>query len=161
MQHTLPDRTPSPRPRPGADVVPAPAPQLVQPAAADQHAADGVDDAHQQRRQAAAGLGDRQQNRLDVELEEDAGEGVLGHGPALRRHGVLVGEDGVARAEDGLRGRVAVGRGQPRRRAARVDGRHDGEVVLEPVEVAVGQGQGLVQRVEQGGVERAEGELLD
>lgn len=42
-----------------------------------------------------------------------------------------------------------------------VDGGDDGEVVLEFVEVAVGGGEGVVEGVGEGGVEGAEGELVD
>ena len=42
-----------------------------------------------------------------------------------------------------------------------VDGGDDGEVVLEFVEVIGGGGDGVVERVGQGGVEGAEGKLVD
>ena len=72
--------------------------------------------------------------------------------------GVLVGEDGAGGGEGRVRGAVerdAV------REGARVDGGHDGEVVLEFVEVRVGGGEGVVEGVEKGGVEGTEGELVD
>ena len=42
-----------------------------------------------------------------------------------------------------------------------IDGRHDRQVVLELVKVVGGCGDGVVERVEEGGVVRAEGELVD
>ena len=44
---------------------------------------------------------------------------------------------------------------------AGVDGRDDGEIVLEPIEVFGGCGEGVVEGVEEGGVEGAEGEFRD
>lgn len=61
--------------------------------------------------------------------------------------GVLVGEDGVAGGRRGW--------------GAGVDGRDDGEVVLEAVKVFGGCGEGMVERVEEGGVEGAKGEFGD
>lgn len=58
----------------------------------------------------------------------------------------MVGEHGTARG----------GAGPPR-----VDGRNQREVVLEFVEVDRCRGEGAVERVLEGGVERAERELVD
>ena len=83
----------------------------------------------------------------------------------LRRHGVLVRVDrlGIGEglrleirraAREGRGGELAGGEGG-------VDGGHDGEVVLVFVEVHVDGGDGVVERVGQGGVEGAEGEFVD
>lgn len=91
----------------------------------------------------------------------------------LLRHGVLVREDGALAAFQGmdiqavatagwrLEGRVA---GQEFGEAARVggvDGGDDREVVLEFVEVLLRRGEGVVERVGEGGIEGAERELVD
>lgn len=82
----------------------------------------------------------------------------------LGRHGVLVRDDGVGggewRRRKGRRGRGR-GKGGRRRGGAGEDGGDDGEVVLKAVEVVGGGGEGVVERVEEGGVERAKGEFGD
>lgn len=83
----------------------------------------------------------------------------------LRGRGVLVRDDGVARAvirREGGRVVRFVGRGRRRGgRGAGVDGGDDGEVVLEFVEVVVRGGGGAVERVKEGRVEGPEGEFVD
>jgi len=88
----------------------------------------------------------------------------------LLRDGVLVGEDGVfavpvrvgveAVAAGGWR-LVGLVEFAQRFGVGRVDGRDDGEVVLEFVEVVGRRGDGVVEGVGEGGVEGAEGELVD
>lgn len=75
----------------------APAAQAIDPAAADQDAADGVDDADEETEGAVALFAHGQQDRLDVELEEDAGHVALADCALVRSHRVLVGEDRVGR----------------------------------------------------------------
>ena len=155
MQHTLP---PTPRPRPSAlHVLPSPPPQLIAPAASDQHPADDVHDPDTQRQETATTLADGEQYRLDVELEENAGDALLGYLVRLGGDGVLVGEDGAGGGERRVGGAV---QGNPVGECAGVDGGYDGEVVLELVEVRVGGGKGMVERIEEGGVEGPERELI-
>jgi hypothetical protein len=86
----------------------------------------------------------------------------------LRGDGVLVRLDGVG-AEDGARGvvvRVAVYGFQQGKEVGRVSvyGRHNGEVVLEFVEVVLARGgkcNGVVERVGQGGIVRAKRHFAD
>lgn len=82
----------------------APAEQAIDPAAADEDAADGVDDADEEPEGAVALLAHGQQDGLDVEFEEDAGHVALADFVLVRRHGVLVREDrvGRGRAERGV-----------------------------------------------------------
>ncbi len=144
MQNPLP--TALPPPSHNLDHPPA---QLIQPTTTDQHPTDDVHQPNQQRQQPTPLLRNGQKDRLDVELEEDAGNLLFADHVRLLGDGVLVGEDGVGGWGGGL-GRVA-----------RVDGRDDGEVVLEFVEVKGGRGDGAIERVLEGGVERAEGEFGD
>lgn len=116
------------------------------PVAGDQHTRQHVDDLDQEGEVAVAGLLDRQQNRLDVVLVEDAGELALVDLVALLVHGVLV-------RVDGLRGAVRV--------AHSVDGRHHGHEVLELVEGLFGHVDGAVQRVDERRVEGTKRELVD
>lgn len=82
----------------------APTEQAIDPATADQDAADGVDDANEKAEGAVTLLADGQKDRLDVEFEEDAGHVALADLGRVRRSGVLVGEDCVGRggAERGV-----------------------------------------------------------
>lgn len=84
--------------------------------------------------------------------------------------GVLVGEDGVLAVAVRMLAQTVFARGggfvvlvdaAQGFGVGGVDGGNDGEVVLEFVEVAVGGGEGVVERVGEGGVEGAEGELVD
>ena len=144
MQHALPS-TQTPGPRSFTPVLPSPPPQLIAPPAADQNAADHVDEADAERQEASPRLHDGQQDGLDVEFEKDAGDGLFGDGVALGGDGVLVREDGVGGGER------AVGRavqGNEGGEGAGVDGGDDGEVVLEFVEVVGRCGEGVVERIE-------------
>ena len=123
---------------------------MVAPASANKNPADDVDHAHQQRHEAALLFADRQQNGLDVKLEKDARDGVVVDLVRLGRDGVLVGED---------RGGARVG--WVRFRGARVDGRHDREVVLVSPEVGRRRREGPVQRVLERWVEWSEGKFVD
>ena len=67
----------------------------------------------------------------------------------LRRHGVLIGEDGIGGGEVGRGGGTCV------------DGGYHREVVLVFEEVRGCCGEGSVERVEEGGVEGSEGEFVD
>lgn len=81
----------------------APSPDPITPPARHQHAADDIDDPHQQAQPALALFAHRKQDGLDVEFEEDARDGALGDGGRVRRGGVLVGDEGIG-------GRAAAGR---------------------------------------------------
>ena len=138
---------------------------LPTPPARHHHTADDIHQPDQQREEAAPFLGDRQGNRLDVELDKDAGDVVLRHLVRLRGDGVLVGFHGVRGVPDALCGVVGVAvygfeEGEEGG-VVGVDGGDDGEVVLELVEVVFGGGDGVVEGVDEGGVVGAEGELLD
>lgn len=130
-QNTLPSITPPPLPNDLA----YPITQREAPMSRDQHAAEDVDDLDEKEDEALAVLLHGEQDGLDVVLEEDAGDVVLVDGLAALRDGVLVGVDPVA--------------------AVAVDGGHDGEVVLELVEVVRGRVDGAVEGVDEGGVEGA------
>lgn len=106
-----------------------------------QHAAQHVDDLHQEHEDPISALMHREHDGLNVIFEKDARDGSVRHNLALLRHGVLVRKD-VARAHT-------------------VDGRHDGEVVLELVEVVLGNVGGAVERVDQRGVKGPVGQLRD
>lgn len=88
---------------------------------------------------------------------------------ALLRHGVLVREDGVGAPGQsgvvvcGVGGGGGDGRvgGVEGAGVGGVDGRDHAEVVLVFVEVVGGCGAGVVERVQEGGVEGAEGEFVD
>ena len=88
--------------------------------ASDHDAAQHIDDLDGEDEETRPRLLHRQQHGLDVVLEEDAGDHVLGDLLALLRHGVLVRQDRVRRS-------ALV--------SDRVDGGYDGEEVLEFVEV--------------------------
>ena len=117
--------------------------QLVCPVATDQHAADNVDDADGKLGEGHAALVDGQGHGLDVELEEDAGRLEGRHLAAVLGDGVLVGQHAALR-------RLRV-----------VDGGHDVEVVLEAVEVVLGRGLDVVERVDQLWIVLAERQLVD
>lgn len=106
-----------------------------------------VDDLDQEDNEAVARFLDLQQNGLDVVLEKDTRDDALAHFVTLLGHGVLVREEGVTVV------RV--------RRADAVDGGHDGHEVLELVEVCGGNVDCSVERVLEGRVEAAEGQLVD
>lgn len=110
--------------------------------ARNEHTTDYIDELNEEHEEAVAVLVDGQQDWLNVVLDKDAGYGqALVDFLALLGDGVLVGEDGAG--------------------AHAVDGRDDGEVVLEFVEVGGGKVDGAVERVDEGGVEVAEGEFGD
>lgn len=164
IQHPLP---PAPAPSSTPKNLLPPPRQLIAPPAPDQHPADHIHHPDHQPQKRHALLPHRQQNRLDVELEEDARDGAFVHGVRLRGRGVLVRDDGVARAvirREGRRVVRVVGRGGRQWRrggGAGVDGGDDGEVVLEFIEVIVRGGGGAVEGVEEGRVEGTEGEFVD
>ena len=124
--------------------------QLIAPPPAHEHPTHHIHHPHHQRQQASPFFADRQQDGLDVELEEDAGDLLLAHHARLRSHGVLIRENGVGRGE--------VGRGAG---AAGIDGRYHRKVVLVFEEVGGRRGQSSVEGVEEGGIEGSEGELVD
>lgn len=72
MQHTHPFV-----PLAASQDIAAPTEQAIEPATADQDAADSVDDADEEAEGAVTLLADGQKNRLDVKLEEDAGHIAL------------------------------------------------------------------------------------
>lgn len=113
MQHTHPHLRPLPPPQ----NLSTPSEQLIAPSASDQHSTNHINDPDEQSHEAAPLLPDGEEYGLDVELEEDAGYVALVDEVALRRDGVLVGED-------------CGGGGGARVGGAGVDGRDDGAVVL-------------------------------
>lgn len=134
--------------------------KLVKPTPGNNNPGGRVHQANQQRQETAALLADQQQDGLDVILEEDAGdvERALGDNVGLAGSGVLVGEDEVLVMVvllDGGWGRVGVAR------AFGIDGWDDREEVLEFVVVGFAGGDGFIERVEDRGVVRAEGEFGD
>jgi hypothetical protein len=116
------------------------------PVSGHQHTRQYVDDLDQESEVAVASFLDRQQDRLNVVLEEDAGEHALVDLVALLVDGVLV-------RDNGLRGRVRVTDG--------VDGRHNRHEVLELVEGVAGHIDGAIERVHERWVKGAKGELVD
>jgi hypothetical protein len=88
------------------------------PVSGDHDTAHDVDNLDQETDKAVTALVDSQQDRLNVVLEENAGDVSLVDRLALLRHGVLVGEN--------------------RPRVDAVYGGHNGKVVLKLVEVARG-----------------------
>ena len=118
------------------------------PVPRDQHAAQDIHDLDSEAEEAVAAFLNRQHQRLDVVLEEDAGHGALVDLAVLMRDGVLVREDGAFGGE-------GVGRGDG------VDGGDDGHEVLGLVELVGGRGDGLIERVDQLRVESTEGEFGD
>ena len=132
---------------------PAASPDLLEPlaqreapVASDEDAREHVDDFDGEGQKPVACLLDRQQDRLDVVLEEDSRDVELGDLVALLRHGVLVGED-RARRRVGL--------------ADRIHGWHHRHEVLELVKVRRGLVNGTVERVDEGREVGPEGELVD
>ena len=85
---------------------------------------------------------DRKQHRLNIVFEEYAWNGALADDVRLLGNGVLIGVDSAR----------GIGRG----RIDSVDGWDYGEEVLELVEVVGCCGDGAIERVEEGGVERSE-----
>lgn len=73
----------------------SPLAQLEHPASSHHDAADDVDQPHQQPEEAAPALAHDQQDRLNVVLEKQAGDGVTGDFAALARGCILVGEDAL------------------------------------------------------------------
>lgn len=143
----------------------APVEHLPAPATSNHDTTDDINESDEQAEESAPLLCYGQGNRLDVELDEDAGNVVLGDLVRLRGHGVLVGLDGVGGVEYVLGGVVGVAvygfeEGQEGS-VVGVDGGHDGEVVLEFVEVVFGRGDGIVEGVDEGGVVGTEGHFLD
>lgn len=122
--------------------------QLKQPSTRDENPGDHIDHPHQQGQQTAPLMRDKQQDGLDVVLEEDAGDvdRVLGDRGRLAGGGVLVREDGVAglAVDAGRVGGVAL-HGVA---ALGVDGGYDVEEVLVAVVVGVGGSDGFVERVQ-------------
>jgi len=96
--------------------------QREAPMARNQHSAKHIDDFDDEAQEAVAALLNRQQQGLDVVLEEDAGYSAIVDDVRLLGHGVLVRENGA----------FAVGVG------GAVYGWHHGEEVLEFVEVIFG-----------------------
>lgn len=110
--------------------------------ARNEHTTDYINQLDEEDKKAVAVLVDGQQDWLDVILDKDSRYGqALVDFLALLRNGVLVGEDGAG--------------------ADAVDGGHDGEVVLELVEVGGGEVDGAVERVDEGRVEVAKREFGD
>lgn len=109
--------------------------------ARDQDARKHIDELHNKDEETIAFLIDRQQDRLNVVLDENARNAVLGHGFALLCYGILVRKHGAG--------------------SDAVPGWNDGNVVLELVEVVVGNVDGAVERVDEGGVVWAKGQLGD
>lgn len=124
--------------------------QRKPPVSSHQHATQDIHDLEEEAQEAISALLDRQHQRLDVVLEEDAGQRMLVDRAILIGHGVLVCGDGSFGGDA-----EGVGGGDG------VDGGYDGEEVLEFVKGVGGGGDGAVEWVDQRGVERAEGEFGD
>lgn len=137
-----------PLPPPPSQHLSPPSKKLIAPPTPHQHPTNHINNSNQQRHKPTPLLPNSKQDRFDIKLEKDTGHATFVDGVALRGDGVLVGED------CGRRGGARV-------RGAGVDGGDDGAVVLEFVEVFGGGGVGFVEGVEEGGVEGAEGELVD
>jgi hypothetical protein len=142
----------------------APIEHLPRPPSCHHHTRDDIHQPHDEREKPTPFLRDGQRDGLDIKLHKHARDVVLANRMALTRSGILVRLDGVLGVEDGLGGvfGVAVYRVEERqqRGVVGVDGRHDGEVVLEFVEVLVRGGDGVVERVGERRVVGAEGELV-
>lgn len=139
--------------------------ELIQPATSDHHARDDIDQTDHEAQEAAALLAHEQHDRLDVVLEEDPRDvvRVLGDGVRLAGHGVLVREDDVLVPAHGLQygGGVGVVFVDDAPFPLGVDGGDDRDEVLVFVVVVFGRGDGLVERVQEGWVVRAEGQFGD
>lgn len=115
--------------------------------ARDQDTTNDVHNLDDEAQEAIARLLDVQQDGLHVVLEEDAGDVALADDVGLLGDGVLVREEGAV---------VVGGAG-----VDAVDGRDDGEEVLELVEVVWGGLNGAVERVGEGWVVVSKGEFVD
>lgn len=111
------------------------------PVSGDKHTTYNVDDLDQEGQDPITALVNRQQDRLNVILEENSRNVVLVDRLALLSHGVLVGEDGPG--------------------SHAVHSRHNGEVVLELVEVVRGGVDSAIEGVDERGVEGTVGQLRD
>lgn len=140
---------------------------LKHPASSDKDTRNNINEPDRKTQKAIPFLGDRQENRLNVVLDKDAWDGVLGNSTRLLRHSVLVREDcvGVPAEEAALFvcGLIVAGRRRARgvyvvdrTSVGRVDGGHDREVVLVLPEVEVGSRQSIVQWVLKRGIEGPE-----
>jgi hypothetical protein len=116
-----------------------PVTQCETPVSCHEDTTDNIDNLNQEGNNTITTLMHRQQNGLDIVLDEDTGDPVVANLLALLRHGILV-RNNLFRADA-------------------VDCRDDGEVVLELVEVGAGKVDGSVERVDKRWVERAVGEL--
>lgn len=124
-------------PSPPAGYFAEPLGQREAPVSSDQHAADDVDEFNAEEEDGVAVLSDGQQDRLNVVLNEHARNHVLGNAFALFRNGVLVRGDGVVGTDGVL-------------------GRYNREIVLELVEVILGNVKGAVEGVYERWIVRAE-----
>ena len=104
--------------------------------AGDESAAQDVDELDEEDEEAVSRLDDVEKYGLDIILEEDAGDGVVADLAALLRYGVLIGDDGAGAHAPGV--------------TEAVDGRDDGEKVLELVKVCGRGVNGAVERVDEG-----------
>lgn len=138
-QHTL--TRPSGPPPPLAPHLLTPITDPVPPMTRHQRTTNDIDDLDEKNQERIPFLVDVQQNRLNVVLDKDARDDALRDFLRLLRDGVLVRDDGFA--------------------GRRVDGGDDRDKILELVEVGGGDVDGLVERVDEGGKERAEGEFGD
>lgn len=111
------------------------------PVASHHDSAENIDNLDQKGKEPIAGLLYAQHDRLDVVLEEDAGDLVVRDGLALLRDGVLVGVDDLV--------------------AGKIHSRDDGEVVLEFVKVNNRRVDGTIERVDQRRVKGPIGHLRD
>lgn len=121
--------------------------QREAPVTGNQCSAEDVDHLDQENKEAVPMFDNVQQDRLDVVLEKDAGDGPVIDLVSLFRNGILVGEQCFRPDSVGMTDTVGCG--------------HDREEVLELVEGRRSRVDGAVQRVDEGGQERTEGELVD
>lgn len=121
---------------------------LVNPTTGDKNSTNGVDHTDNKRQEPAPLFTDKQQNWLNIILEEDTRNQVwgLGHLFRLASRRVLVREDRVtASAGGGRRRRTSVCiQGVS---ALGVESRHDGEEVLVFEVMLVGLGHGFIERI--------------
>ena len=121
--------------------------QPIPPMTRHEHTAQHIHDLNHEQEKTIPRLDNVEQDRLNVVFHKNARDHVLGDLAALLGDGVLVRKEGA--------------RAHLVRVADAVGGGDDGEEVLELVEVRGRQVDGLVERVDEGREEGAEGELRD
>lgn len=134
-------QNPFPTPSLPPQHLPSPPHKLITPPPRHQHPRHHIHNPNQQLQQPLSLLTDGQKYGLNVKFEEDAGHVALGDGGGLGCDGVLICGDAPG--------------------AGGVGGGDDGDVVLVFEEVGWSGADGVVEGVEEGRVEGAEGEFVD